>query len=58
MWKLSGKLPVKYFLGFAATKRLDHGTIVNILFTIVKRYNAKGLSRRGRDIDENHHFMK
>ena len=43
MWKLSGKLAVEYFSGFTATERLDHGTIVNNLFTIVKRKNNKDL---------------
>jgi hypothetical protein len=39
MWKLPGKLAVEYFSGFAATKRLDYGPIINNLFTIVKRKN-------------------
>jgi len=43
MWKLSGKLAVEYFSGFTATERLDHGTIINNLFTIVKRKNNKDL---------------
>ena len=43
MWKLSGKLAVEYFSGFTATKRPDHMTIINNLFTIVKRKNNKDL---------------
>ena len=34
---------MEYFSGFAATKRLDHDTIINNLFTIVKRKNNKDL---------------
>jgi len=39
MWKLPGKLALEYFSGSAATKRLDHDTIINNLFTIVKKKN-------------------
>jgi hypothetical protein len=43
MWKLPGKLAVEYFSCFATTKRLDHDTIINNLFTIVKGKNNKDL---------------
>ena len=43
MWKLSGKLAVEYFSGFTATERLNHGSIINNLFTIVKMKNNKDL---------------
>ena len=43
MRKLSGKSAVEYFSGFTATERLDHGAIINNLFTIVKGKNNKDL---------------
>jgi hypothetical protein len=43
MWTLFGKLAVEYFSGFTATERLNHDTIINNLFTIVKRRNNEDL---------------
>ena len=44
-WKLSGELAIEDSLGLSTSKRLDHASIVNNLFTIVKTATSKPKDR-------------